>query len=177
METYLSPYVIVVSFLARTFDLLDSIGLTILIEYIVASFRQAGTLSHAIRDTIAAFSVSTPATLTESTKTVVDFSSIGNLTLYSEIARTPAFSAVVITVAIAAAIALNYDNRDCLWRFEPMQAALAMSVLVFSVVAPVAGQQSYWLFVGMALPCIYGKLVRVMPSHNNIDDIPAVYKA
>jgi hypothetical protein len=150
LETYLAPYVIMMSLLA------DSLGLSAAIERIVQYSSQTGTFSQVVADTITAFETSTPG----GTAKVVDYSSVGNLTLYSEMARTPILSTVIVVGIVAVAVVLNLKKSDW-WRFSSVQAALSFGLFVYTIVSPVAAMQSFWLLVGMALPRIYGDLVRI----------------
>jgi hypothetical protein len=157
MQSFFSPYVFLVSIFARLFDLLDSLSQSALIEIIVATSKEAPADSwqRAVTDTVKAFATSSGDTR----HARVDYSTMGNLSLYSEIAREPFLSSIIIGLALATGVALNHRSRS--WRFMPLQACLALGLGFYTVVAPVSSQQSFWVWVGMALPSIYGALVRV----------------
>jgi hypothetical protein len=150
VSTYISPYVMYVSLLGRLFDLLDAVNMTGVIEQIGEAAGRPGYFGHAVKDAQSAFATAGDQ--------LVDYGSLGPLTFYSEIVRNPLLSACLIALAVIVATILNV-RRPRWWTTDSYQCAMALGAFVYTFVAPIGAQQSFWLFAGFGLVFVYGGLV------------------
>ena len=149
VSTYLSPYVLLVSALARAVDLLSAIGLQSTADFLLSAMHGDGILARAAADTAKAY---------VGDLGVVDYDKLGSTSLYSAMARQPAISAALIAAALAIRLALYARRREPII-FGSFETMILLGMFCFTFVADISTLQAFWLFVGFGAVCLYGDLV------------------
>jgi hypothetical protein len=164
VETYLSPYTIIVSAVARLLDVLDAIHFESLVAFISSYSGDAGTAGMAVRDTLRAFAQvpwGTEATSKQLANTTIDYGSLGSLTFVSQMARAPVLTGTLVVIGSAVAIVLHRKKPKL--TLGPVDFVSGLAVVAIALTMPVATLQVFWLYFGLATVAVYGPLV-VCPS-------------
>jgi hypothetical protein len=150
---YLSPYVIYVSILARAFDLLDAIGFADLIALFIKQTSESSRIVEAITDIKNAYI----AAATENATISPNYSSLGSLTLYSEMARNPLRS--IALVGVISVIGWWLNRRRRIPALTPFQMSMVLGAAVISVVTPPALLSVFWIFLGFGTLPIFSTAI------------------
>ena len=138
VTTFFSPYVLYVSVLSRLFDLLNSVGGAAVVEQILSYAGHASSMENALRETSRALRAG----------------EVAGVTLYAEIARNPALSALIFVTGAIVAFSHNRREQNW-WHLSPFHFASLSGLFFYTIVAPVGSHQAFWLFLGMACAPIY----------------------
>jgi hypothetical protein len=166
VQLFLSPQVILVSLMARAFDLFATIGFDYGIETITSHAGDKTTAGAAILDAMRAFAIVTmernEAYKVDLQSLPLDYGGLGSLTLFSQMLREPLLSAVIVFVGVAVALALNVPRRRL--EIGAVDLASMLSVLAIASVTAAASVQLFWLYFGVSTVALYGSLTVKRPE-------------
>lgn len=155
IDTFFSPYNFLVSIAARAIDLAGAVGLKDAISIASEMGWHRNIVGAAVSDALAAFRTPGGA---------LNYDSLGATTLYSEIARTPVASALIIMALAAVGVFLHRRGEGGAWgRPQPFDLALLSGMFIFTWVMAVGAFHVFWMCTAFGLLPIYGKLIEPPP--------------